>query len=64
MRSDCTITHFLRPDLLSYYEDIKLALRIIFLERISQHQKVITLVRFHRVVSRLLQDQIRSQQES
>ena len=57
----------------SYFNDRSLVLRILFSLRVSFHGKVATLVRYHRMMSRLLrtyylqatiQDQIRSQRES
>ena len=58
---------------LAYFEDRSLVLSILFLLRVSFRGKVATLVRYHRILSRLLrtyylqatiQDQIQSQRES
>ena len=58
---------------LTYFEDRRLVLRVLFSLRVSFHGKVATLVRFRRILSRLLrtyylqatiQDQIQSQRES
>ena len=58
---------------LAYFEDRSLVLRVLFSLRVSFRGKVATLVRYHRILSRLLrtyylqatiQDQIQSQQES
>ena len=64
--------HLLIRDL-AYFEDRSLVLRILFLLKVSFRGKVATLVRYHRILSRLLrryylqatiQDQIQSQRES
>ena len=58
---------------LAYFEDRSLVLRVLFSLRVSFRGKVATLVRYHRILSRLLrmyylqatiQDQIQSQRES
>ena len=58
---------------LAYFEDRSLVLRILFSIGVSLRGKVATLVRYHRILSRLLrtyylqatiQDQIQSQRES
>ena len=57
---------------LAYFEDRSLVLRVLFSLRVSFRGKVATLVRYHRILSRLLrtyylqatiQDQIQSQRE-
>ena len=57
----------------AYFDDRSLVLRVLFSSRVSFRRKVATLVRYHRMMSRLLrtyyleatiQDQIRSQRES
>ena len=58
---------------LAYFEDRSLVLGVLFSLRVFFHGKVATLVRYHRILSRLLQtyhlqatikDQIQSQRES
>ena len=58
---------------LAYFEDRSLVLRVLFSLRVSFRGKVATLVRYHRILSRLLRtyylqatilDQIQSQRES